>query len=43
VQVRPSRTGKYVAVSVFVTVTSFEQVKATYDLMKADKRLRYFI
>jgi putative lipoic acid-binding regulatory protein len=43
VQVRPSKTGKYQAVSIFVTCDNFEQVKATYNAMKADVRLRYFI
>ena len=43
VQVRPSRTGKFQAVSIFVTVYTFEQVKATYAQMRSDERLRYFI
>ena len=41
--VRPSRNGTYVSVTVYVTVASFEQVKATYELMRADERLRYFL
>lgn len=38
-----SAKGKYVSVKIGVTVTSSEQVKAVYDAMRKDVRMKYFL
>jgi putative lipoic acid-binding regulatory protein len=43
VVVRPSRTGKYLAVNLYVLVQDGEQVMAIFQRMQADTRMRFFL